>query len=333
MKALTHTGMLALALSVTACGGGGGGGGATPPPTSAALTSSNQTIAAEDATSAAFLPLITSQTIVGAAATDEKALFVFANKQLDRLPAYIQNARAASAVAGAVASESYACTYGGTLQVTVNDADDNGIVSAGDSFTLTLSNCQEAEGTLNGSLGLSFDGLTGTYGTMPYGATATMSFGNLSLAGSQFSTSINGSLTAGFTRSSTYAFTESLSTPSLTVTGTYGGVSRTRSLTNYAASATGTPDTTYGHVTSYSASGTLSSTGLASQVIGISTPTAFVARGSDQYPSTGVLLISGANNSSVRVTALSNTQCAIALDENGDGTYEGDTTVNWNTLL
>lgn len=333
MKTSTHAGILACALSLTACGGGGGGGTTPPPATSAALTSSNQTTAVEDAVSTAFLPVITSQTIVGAATTDERALYAFANRQWDRLPAYIQDAKAAAAVAGAMVSETYACTNGGSMQMSVNDADDNGIVSAGDSFTLALSNCREADGTLNGSLGFSFDSLTGSYGTMPYGATATMSFGNLSVTGSQFTASINGSLTVGFTRSSTYAFTESVSTPSLTVAGTYGGVTRTRSLTNYAASAAGTADATYGHVTTYSVGGTLASTGLGSQVISFSTPTAFVTRGSDYYPSTGVLLISGASNSSVRVTALSNTQCGIALDANGDGTYEGSSTVNWNTLL
>jgi hypothetical protein len=58
-----------------------------------------------------------------------------------------------------------------------------------------------------------------------------------------------------------------------------------------------------------------------------------VARPSDDYPSSGVMVITGAANSQLKLTALSNTQVRQELDANGDGTYESSTTVNWNTLL
>jgi hypothetical protein len=67
--------------------------------------------------------------------------------------------------------------------------------------------------------------------------------------------------------------------------------------------------------------------------VSFSTPTTIVRRGTDMYPYTGVLLISGASNSALRLTVISNSQVQEDLDANGDGTYEGATIVNWNTLL
>jgi hypothetical protein len=68
-------------------------------------------------------------------------------------------------------------------------------------------------------------------------------------------------------------------------------------------------------------------------VISFSTTTPLVSRATDQYPSSGVLEITGGGNSRLRMTALSNTQVKQELDANGDGTYEGSSTVNWDTLF
>ncbi len=45
------------------------------------------------------------------------------------------------------------------------------------------------------------------------------------------------------------------------------------------------------------------------------------------------MLISGAANSKLKVTALPGSQVKLELDANGDDVYEGSTTLNWNTLM
>jgi hypothetical protein len=51
------------------------------------------------------------------------------------------------------------------------------------------------------------------------------------------------------------------------------------------------------------------------------------------YPYTGVLLISGASNSALRLTVLNNSQVQEELDADGNGIYESSTTLDWATLL
>ena len=86
--------LLAIALSssvLVACGGGGGGTSTAPLPTAptAVLNSSNQNVAAEDAASTAFMPMLGAQTLTGAQTTDDTVLFSIAREQMAKLPAYV----------------------------------------------------------------------------------------------------------------------------------------------------------------------------------------------------------------------------------------------------
>lgn len=54
--------------------------------------------------------------------------------------------------------------------------------------------------------------------------------------------------------------------------------------------------------------------------------------GTDAYPSSGQLTVTGAAGTWLRVTALSATQVQLELDANGDGTYEGSGVFTWSTL-
>ena len=56
------------------------------------------------------------------------------------------NASAAREQAQAVTTETGACTFGGTIQVPLHDADNNRKLSAGDSATITLTACVETAG-------------------------------------------------------------------------------------------------------------------------------------------------------------------------------------------
>lgn len=328
------TTQLALVGLVSACGSGGGDGGdALVLSPTAALDSSNQWVAAQDVATTGFMPLLAVQTLTGAQVTDESALFSIARDQWRKLPSYLIQARLNSTLAGVIQSETVPCTVLGSLTVSGVDADNNGEASVGDSLTVSSNGCLEPQGALGGTLSFVINSLTGTVGSDHYSASLAMTFGNFSLTNSGASASVNGDLALSVAATGVNSATETLSTPSLSVAGTYGGVTRTRSLVNYSASTTTTPDATYGILTSYSMSGFLTSSALSSQTISFATHAPFVRRGADYYPSTGVMLITGANNTQIRLTALSPADVQQALDGDGDGSYESSTTVAWNTLI
>lgn len=323
---------------LAACGGGGGGGASTGSTTptmtpTAVLNRSNQNLASQDTSTTSFMPLMGAQLLTGSQSMDESVLFNIARVQMDKLSTYIASAKANSTLIGVVQSQTVACSNGGSSTVSGNDADNNGIVSAGDSVTITSNNCTEAAGTLSGSLGFVINSASGTFNSSNFSAGMTMSFGNFSVASSQFSANVNGNLTFSITANGVNTTSATVSTPSLAVSGTYAGVTRTRSLANYSATFARTPNPTYTYVTSYILNGFLTSSSLSSQAISFSTPTPMVTRYTDYYPSSGVLLITGASNSKIRLTVLSNTQVREELDANGDDTYESSTTANWNTLM
>lgn len=65
----------------------------------------------------------------------------------------------------------------------------------------------------------------------------------------------------------------------------------------------------------------------------ISTQTPFRVYDLDLWPSSGVMVVTGTGNTKVRLTAISNTQCQIDADLDGDDTYEwGPKTKDWEDL-
>lgn len=234
---------------------------------------------------------------------------------------------------GVSQSQSVPCSNGGSLTASVNVANGNGTISAGDSVSITSNGCVEAFGSISGSLSFVIGSLSGTFASTNYSAAISMNFANFSITSPQLSALVDGSLNYALAVTGVNARTATVSTPSLMVSGTYGGVTRSRSLTNYSATLTRTSDPTYVYVTTYVVNGFLTSSSLSSQAIGFNTGTPIVTRYTDYYPSSGVLVITGANNSKIRLTALSNLVVREELDANGDGIYETSTTVNWNTLM
>jgi len=336
---------IALAIGMlTGCGGGGGGGGGggdgggagspSSAVSSAALTSSNQTVAAQDVAATAFSLFDSSRMALGVASSNESALFAEAFSHLDRLPNYMNDAAANATAIGAIPNTLYNCALGGNLQAVLTDADNSNTVSSGDSASITFNNCVTVSGTMTGTLDFRVDSISGTFGTAPYTMGVTMTFGSFALSASTYSASVLGSITVTDNKTGTNASTRSISTKSLRTSATYAGVTRTRTLTDYSASETRTPNATYTYSSSYSLGGTLTSSGFSgTQAVSFSTPTTIVRRGTDFYPYTGVLLITGGNKSAVRLTAISKSQVQQDLDADGDGNYESTTTVNWNTLL
>jgi len=65
----------------------------------------------------------------------------------------------------------------------------------------------------------------------------------------------------------------------------------------------------------------------------LSTPEAFVLHDGDEWPESGTLTVTGANDSNAKLTANDHLTCTVELDSDGDGTYEWDSDImSWEDL-
>jgi hypothetical protein len=330
--------VLASAILVSACGGGGESGGFVAGP-AAPVTAANQTAVAQDAVGTSFqlFDSAAESPLAGAVVTpDEGALMRLARAEMAKLPTYL--AQAPKAIAGAVATVSLNCANGGTLVVTANDPDDSGNnVTAGDSVSIAFNSCVTGSQTANGTLAFGVDSLTGVFGSYPYSGQMTVTFGNLTLSGPNYSLQANGSMSLTTNVNGVNDMNESISAPSLTMTATYAGVFRSRSLNGYVLTHRRVPDATYTYLDSYEGGGTVTGANtLASVTVSFSTPYAdrFIRRSGDLYPYTGQMTLTGMNGSKLRITAEDNDSVLLEVDATGDGTYESSTpNVPWSAIV
>jgi hypothetical protein len=65
----------------------------------------------------------------------------------------------------------------------------------------------------------------------------------------------------------------------------------------------------------------------------LATPEPLVLHDGDEWPESGILTVTGANNSKAKLTAMDHLTCTVEVDGGGDGTYEWDSGVmNWEDL-
>lgn len=276
----------------------------------------------------------TSASAFGVDSPKESLLYSEAFSHLDKFPSYVTDAIANPIVAGVVDNKNYICPTSGSYTASVNDADNNSIASKGDTFSIIYNSCVSGSVTLSGTLSFTITALTGTYGTAFSELGVSMSFGNFSATSGTYSAALNGAFSVSGSKTGANAFTKTISASSLSSSANYAGVTRSRSLSGFSATETRTADSTYGYITSYMMSGTLSSSGFSGmRSVSFTTPTTFQKRGAATYPYIGVMLITGASNSALKMTTLSNTQVKLELDANGNSIFESNSTINWNTLI
>jgi hypothetical protein len=338
-------GLISASLLLAGCGGGIGGGtasldyhGAT---TDVAITTTAEAdaiagFAASQATSGdlsdatAAIPIGVSIAITGS--NDQSARLHILSELAKRYADIALNTAPSST--NLLAGITYApesCTGGGTttLSVTVTDPD---VHTVGDTFSIAFSNCIEGSEKTNGTVTLVLQGFTDQ--TLA-AFSASFAFDNLkatnTLSGDY--AWINGGFTAGFSgNGSTTPFVATLSGTSLVVEEQTGGEIEQHRLTSFSFVDTLSIDS----YLSFDHDFTIASTRIGGTIT-VATVTPFIIdyNGSsyDDYPSSGQLLITGANNAKVRLTVLDSTQVYVQYDIVPiDGVYEADATVLWSAL-
>jgi len=340
---------LVLAL-LSACGGGGGGTEDSATTRTLTINAGNRDAVAQTAAAAA-LGLGDGVGAVGlGAAPDQRSQGIVARSWAAHsglLPAPVhrllrERLRAVSPGEGMKRAQAVigplplGCTFGGTGSVSMDDADNNGELSAGDTLTMRFDNCAEESGMpVNGQIVVQL----ARYTALPLlRMSGRMSFNNLTASDSEGSLTMNG--TMGFdmaeldsnsdrmTVTAETPVTTRLATGTLSDTTTLGVGYQQTELYEYAVSMPG------GQVSGRSTvtlSGVLGSTALGGS-FSLATTTPFVRYDIDPYPSSGVLLVQG-RTGTVRLTAQSYRNVLLELDADDNGIYESSRAITWIWLM
>lgn len=332
MRSTTFTALAVAVALLAACGGGGGSAGdPLGPAETLRLNGSNYVLAAQEALASTTFVADTGDRVGvlqdGGARAQLAARLALLGRQGARQAALRQRAAASQSL-------TEACSGGGTVTITANDANNSGTLDAGDSFSLAFAACNEDGMVLGGSMSAGVTALTGDVDSAVYTLGLAITLSSFTAQDSSGQSTGNGRLDLNLASTARYTSTTQIAVSAgFSLTETASGNTTTRSLSGFALREQITPVGSSAYTSSVSAEGTLVSSALSSRSITLATPTAFVRSSAQAYPASGRLTISGGSGSQARVTALDSTSVQIELDADGDGSYETSTTRAWSALI
>jgi len=235
---------------------------------------------------------------------------------------------AQSAVIMDISTNVIACDTGET-SVTWDDADNNLVISTGDTFDVVFADCflAETETTFNGSMSLTNLVVTGDpfNEIAPWGLALTIKFGPLNVI-SEGWTTFNGDLDLDLNSEDNVTVDLSIATASLSLALNIGFLPE-RILSDYVLTETLDLNTLTQVV---NVSGNFASEVLLEGAVTFETLETFVIM-ADDNPSAGQLLISDVS-SSVLVTVLDNINVQLEVDVDLDGVIDRTIVVTWAEL-
>lgn len=317
MKNRTRITLPVLALSLVACGGGGSGSASNLPPvqSEAVIDSGNAEAVAGRSMNGAF------QT-GGYGGFGGAGGFVTGGSSGLSKPA----AAGGPAYQVPIGPETTPCAVSGSTTIS-GDIANPATITPGDFFNIDWDNCDDGVGVvIDGLLGNTF---TSFEGDLLSGQTLlgiTLRIDNLlATAGNEFN-SADGDI----------ELTVDTMTPMLATASSTGSIFTvasnisTDTLLNFSSTVTENTGMLPSLVTT-TASGTIESSQFDGAVT-YSTPVPFEALG-DAYPYTGELLVTGANDATLRLIALDEVNVRILADYDGDGATDETIDTTWTELV
>jgi hypothetical protein len=326
---------LGAALILSACGGGGGGGSsmpAAPAPTPvspySAISAANSTKVASNA-HAANDALSTSSASVSGALTGvsiEGGNISTIAPALD-LVKRAYNRGAPTLLTGVAVTES--CSGGGTLSINGTLKNQN-ILSNGDTFTISATNCAEGGIVMNGAFAVTLSGISGVaFGATPWTATMDAQFTTFRVTSGSETVGASGDMKIAINQSSAIANSVSISGKSFQASeSTGGGAATTVTLNDYSVSAT-TQGATSTAAANYTLSGNSTALGQFAYSVRNIQPFVSVNGGT---PTAGSFIVNGAA-SSVTMTVVAGGNVRLEYSAKGDGVITQTSTVSWTTFL
>ncbi len=318
--------------------------GVTIPTAPVAITSSNaQKIASESVQTQEAVSNLgdsTGSVVTGVALSPQQQADLITVTHAAFLHAYTAPLTSASSAAGVVASpvNNVSCSSG-SASVTFSDINFNNQWDQGEGARVSYSSCVVPVGginvTLNGSVAITLSELTGDPSSGSSGAdwsfTIAVTYEELSLTiGTIGAVSFDGdvALAVGYATTTTTQ-SASLSGSSMTRTITVSNQRYAARLSNFLFDVSrDLSSSTY----TWNADYTLASTRLDGSITVVTDPVFAGIEGSN--PTQGIMTITGANNSALRLDADTGDEATLGiwLDENGDGTFAHFADVGWDNL-
>lgn len=330
--------LLALVVGLSGCGGGGGDGdeAVVVPTDPISITSANAVEVASTTLSATgFLAGFEAEPIFGPASSSARgasatnagfSLTDFVSSQLRRLPTLVSQTASGVTIAVAIPPETVACLVSGTMTVSGNIADPTlNTLTPGDFITATFSNCDDGDGVvISGTFTFTVQAFTGNLVTPPYSVTALISFTNLSGTEAGETLTLNGNMTYVEATPDGVVFTDTLSGESLSFSDSTGDAGK---WTSFIVTSTVDFNTLAYAVDSSGALATVQLGGSVQYEI----TTTFQGVGADN-PSTGVMVVTGAANSSETITVVNSIDVTIEVDADGNGVTDETINTTWDAL-
>ena len=320
---------------LSACGGGGDGGTTSSPPIPIAITTNNADKVTAEASGATSVGL-TLGDAGGSIVSFEHSPNLRRRIRLDSLGLQLMNRLGGlllsqpSRIVGAQVTINDNCTLSGSFSGTLNDVDNNSMLTTGDTLNASFSDCSFDAGiTLRGTIAFTNVTVNGdpTAPGTAWDVALTVTLSDFQVIEATGTDKIDGDLTLTMKTSDGTTFTNTLKVTSLR--GVIDGESGT--ISNFSADYT---EDTNSLAYTLKTSGTVSASGIGGSV-SFSTPVTLT--GTDltlAEPEGGQLRIFGANNSQLTVTALGGGGVRIEVDADGDGQTDANGThdTTWTAL-
>ena len=336
------------------CGGGGGSSGGTAPPAQLlTINAGNQDAVGRasvraatgllGAGGAAASPTSASSRYAAAVGTTRHAAPIGSLASLvasvlvelnnTRRGALADGRTPLSVRALTIAPITTACDFGGSLTISVADADNNFDLSIGDTMTLTFNSCKvTATDIATGAMAITMSNISFASNLLSFAG--SMSMMQFSVNDGTRSATLNGGVVMSFAQRSSTVIDVGLTVTAAGMSAAVAGGGNADTITfepGFALSDTATDVVGGVGYSTATISGSFSAASLGGRLT-LETPTPLLAMDNEDFPRSGALRAVG-NSSALRLTALSASTVRVELDANLDGSYEASKDVPWGTLL